>query len=330
MGRSERLWIAAAMLAGLTQNAQSATNLVIDVINRNGTVVWENYSNETQYATGYTVEWAPTPAGPWGQSWDQLVDIDATSATYEVSVPMFYRVMAVVTNTPAPPADMYAHLPFAGDMIDATGNGHNGTSYSWEAPTLTADRFGSEDEAYYFDGADLTRLSNTSSTSPTPPEFPTTNLTVCAWFRPNRDLNNQQLIGNFYWGNRDGWCLKLGDGETLGFFFEAYIDKTDQYGNPFTWMGARSGVHPDLETWYHVAGSFEINTNTTLRVYVNGELEDEATIDGAWPWIRPAIRSIALGDNHAGNEPYQGAIDDIRIYERVLTDDEVLRVYEAH
>lgn len=55
----------------------------------------------------YLVEWAPSPDGPWSDSWDELCGIEpgmAASAT--VSVPMFYRVKtpAVVQTIGVVPA----------------------------------------------------------------------------------------------------------------------------------------------------------------------------------------------------------------------------------
>jgi hypothetical protein len=46
-------------------------------------------------AAGYRIEWAPTPAGPWTNSWASLVDIPGPgSGSITCSVPMCYRVVA--------------------------------------------------------------------------------------------------------------------------------------------------------------------------------------------------------------------------------------------
>jgi hypothetical protein len=215
--------------------------------------------------------------------------------------------------------------PGGGSVVNADGC----VSPSGKRVIFLSDRSGTPDSAQYFDGGDLMQLTDTSASS-TPPQFPATNFTVCAWVRPDRDAGNQQLVGNYYWGNRHGWCLKLGDEDGVGFFLEAYIDKEDQYGNGFTWVAAQSGVRPEIGTWYHLVGTFELGADSTvLRIYVNGALADEYSLTGAWPWRRETVPDIYAGDDRVGTSPFQGAIDEIRIYERVLTAGEVQRVYQA-
>src|SRR5579885_2166404 len=47
---------------------------------------------------------------------------------------------------------LVAYYPFNGNAKDASGNGHDGILHN--GPTLTTDRFGNQQSAYYFDGVD--------------------------------------------------------------------------------------------------------------------------------------------------------------------------------
>jgi hypothetical protein len=132
---------------------------------------------------------------------------------------------------------------------------------------------------------------------------------------------NCQLAGTFYWGNRHGWCLKLG--KDTGFLFEAYLDKEAPNGSPFTWLGAAAGGYPDLNRWYHLAGQFSMaNGKTTLSLYVDGVLAKTTQIDGAFPYREAG--PFVIGNNRVGNEPFEnGLVDDVRLYSRLLTPAEI-------
>ena len=55
-----------------------------------------------------------------------------------------------ISNSPAFLTNgLIAYYPFNGNANDASGNGNNGTVYG---ATLTADRFGNPNSAYYFNG----------------------------------------------------------------------------------------------------------------------------------------------------------------------------------
>jgi hypothetical protein len=64
-------------------------------LNQSGQLSWTNLS---QHTVEYQVEWAATMEGPWTNDWADLQGIPATQDDYCVSVPMFYRVRAIVTN----------------------------------------------------------------------------------------------------------------------------------------------------------------------------------------------------------------------------------------
>jgi len=68
--------------------------------------------SEIPTATVYRVEWAPAPGGPWTNTWSALAAITATgSGVVTCSVPMFYRVVAAVTNVPEPLAASMLAIP---------------------------------------------------------------------------------------------------------------------------------------------------------------------------------------------------------------------------
>jgi len=79
---------------------------------------------------------------------------------------------------------------------------------------------------------------------------------------------------------------------------------------------------PVAQVWYHLAGVFD---GASLRLYLNGVLQSSTTRAVAWR---------ATGDTIVGRARYSGAptdywpglIDDVRVYSRALSADEVARI----
>ncbi|MFD3735615.1 LamG-like jellyroll fold domain-containing protein [Streptomyces sp. NPDC058632] len=83
-----------------------------------------------------------------------------------------------------------------------------------------------------------------------------------------------------------------------------------------------------LGEWNHVVGVYDLDT-AQMRLYVNGTLE--ATADFNTPWL--AVGEVTLGGAHHGGElvnPLKGAIDDVRLYDRAVSGDEVRQLFKQH
>jgi len=72
----------------------------------------------------------------------------------------------------------------------------------------------------------------------------------------------------------------------------------------------------DSENWRHVAGTWD---GTTQRLYIDGVLRASATPPGE---LAGADR-LAIG---SGGEPMHGWLDDVRVYDRALSEDEVREI----
>ena len=78
-------------------------------------------------------------------------------------------------------------------------------------------------------------------------------------------------------------------------------------------------------TWFHIAGTYD---GTTLRIYVNGVEENSNTITGGN--LRSVAAPVRIGSGSGdGEEPMDGILDDARIYDRALSADEILTIYNS-
>ena len=85
-------------------------------------------------------------------------------------------------------------------------------------------------------------------------------------------------------------------------------------------------------TWYFVTATVDVDNKHDMNVYINGERVGGRNISGRNVdfdlyelWIGGTYR-----DNSEAYESFNGYIDDVRIYDRVLTDGEIARLYYGY
>jgi hypothetical protein len=85
---------------------------------------------------------------------------------------------------------------------------------------------------------------------------------------------------------------------------------------------ASSGNTSD-DKWHHVAVSYDQGSGGEADLYIDGQLAASGVNVNPWSW--QAGQEIELGLSHNTNsyQPYNGQLDDVRIYNRVLTAAEV-------
>ena len=214
---------------------------------------------------------------------------------------------------------MVAYYPFNGNANDESGNGINST-YIGTGVTLTSDRFGNPDKAYSFDG-------NTGSYIRMPADIlPTTNRTISLWFNVPDIAGRPGLLG--YGGNGScGTSLFMG----LNCSGSAKFWAQGHCGN--NQAGYSYSAEP-INKWYHWVLTIDGNTQ---KIYVNGELKStDNTFSGS---TAVAGKDLSLGviTSINGTAPYTdtnvgyltGKLDDVRIYNSALTDEQVHQLYSS-
>ena len=87
------------------------------------------------------------------------------------------------------------------------------------------------------------------------------------------------------------------------------------------WKAARSPSSVAYnDTWLHVAGTFD---GTVVRLYLNGVLQKDPVAYVGTIASRPNDRVFIGSDSEWLDRFYRGAIDDVRIYSRALSDVEI-------
>jgi formylglycine-generating enzyme len=116
------LFIVMALIAGV-HSASGGASPVITSFSQNGVLV----CSQLNPGSVATVEWAAALAGPWQTNWASLSAVTADSnGTISVSVPMFYRVLVLATNsTPSISVPAGMSLIPAGSFIIGNSSGDN-------------------------------------------------------------------------------------------------------------------------------------------------------------------------------------------------------------
>ena len=120
-------------------------------------------------------------------------------------------------------------------------------------------------------------------------------------------------------GSRNGWQLIWSSGTIPSISFEVFNN-----GNSST-AGSQlpnfiSGV------WHNIVGTYESGTNN-MRLYMNGSLIRQATPSASASTIGYNPSGLFIGADTNGASEFAGDIDDVRIYNRVVSGTEIGSLY---
>jgi hypothetical protein len=188
---------------------------------------------------------------------------------------------------------------------DSSGNGNDGTLVNMDPATdWITGQIGS---ALDFDGSnDYVNCGNGSKLNIT------SAITIAFWINTNDSGNNDN---NPYVIKSDHtYGIRHRTNNTIEFF----IYDGHRYATSY---GVDSSFN---EQWHHIAGTYD---GSTLNFYVDGQLEDSTSHTGT-------INTDSYDLNIARNSEttsrfYQGAIDDVRIYNRALDPNEIAQLADV-
>jgi hypothetical protein len=224
---------------------------------------------------------------------------------------------------------LVAYYSFNANANDQSGHGNHCTAHG---ATLTIDRFGNPNSAYYFDGTnDYLDCGNGSSLKITGP------ITISAWIQIDGYSSNNQGIVAKYNGTSDQRSYNLHVNNQLnscgpdvlhssGFIVSADGEATSGCSSHQSSMSGISAL--SLNNWYHVVGVF--NPNNFMELYVNGNL-DASSDSYMISHIHDGTANLFIGSHFDLSNPanfFKGKIDDVHIYNRALTSDEIVELYK--
>ncbi len=202
---------------------------------------------------------------------------------------------------------MTGYYPFNGNVQDASGNNRHGVIME---ALFTKDRFGKPASALSFDGINDKVSLNYSYSG-------YQELTVSAWINVKDLGSNFQTILGADNSTFSFFNLNQYNGAVLG----AYTSETQNAAsNSYVYMSSVMPYNPQ-NTWAHVLMRIKSGDS---KFFLNGQVISTST--QAFSFIT-ATGLLNIGDSF-GNA-FKGEIDDLRIYNRALTDVEVAALYNS-
>jgi hypothetical protein len=198
-----------------------------------------------------------------------------------------------------------AYYAFDGNANDRSGNGNHGTV---NGAQLTTDRHGNIDGAYSFDGQDDSiRVPDDESL------HMTEQISLVASVLPTSQKSQEIVLKGAEVNGPTAAPYSLALSGTGDVVFSLRPDLQ------FTQL--RKTGYP-LDEWFFVVGTYD---GTTMKLYINGNLENSASISGI---LNENSSPLLIGTRlNLPADTFHGEIDELRIYDRALSEAEVAALY---
>lgn len=203
---------------------------------------------------------------------------------------------------------LVGHWTFDGkDLInnaaDSSGNGNTGYLNGFTSTTTTTGKLG---QALEFDGVD-DHVSNSNSST-----FNLETNSVSVWFKTTGS-GFARIV------------TKLNQSSTrMPFEIRRNTNNTIQYT---IFNGTAVAVNSDTTLndgqWHHAVGTRV--KGGALKLYIDGVLQSDQKTDTLGDTT--VSSDLSIGAREDGANPFDGTIDDVRIYNRVLSADEITHLY---
>lgn len=235
-------------------------------------------------------------------------------------------------NLPAfvPANGLIGWYPFTGNANDSSGNGNHATV---NGAVLASDRFGNPNAAYSFNGSTDYLHGNAST-------FPTGYRTVSLWFYSstiNTLATGMQVFG--YGGGQcdQSWLMQLDNPTPATSFFTENTYEVSIGCN--TWLtalpfGANGTPSSPNSNWQHWVIT---NSPSGVDLYINGNYAGGITTPISGTGVAGKKFFMGACPDTTGTVAYQdaylthwnGLLDDIGIWNRALTQQEISALYNG-
>lgn len=221
---------------------------------------------------------------------------------------------------------LIGYWPFDGNANDISGNGNNGVV---NGAQLVTDKDGNTSSAYSFDGqndyieladADMLSFGNGQTGSPFSFSF---------WLKPTLDETYHNIIGK--------WNQQINTTEYVIWYNgdnKLRIDLEDNRTN-YKRLILKSNSSLKSGIWQNITITYNGSRNAGgLKIYFDGvlDLSGTYTTDAEYVSMENTSQNLRFGRHIAANGDqayYKGAMDEIRLYNRVLSQAEIGALYNS-
>lgn len=235
-----------------------------------------------------------------------------------ISFAITSQILTAQVPTYVPTNGLAGWWSFSGNANDTSGNANNGTAF---LATLTTDRFGNANSAYSFDGSRsyIQCTSNITSVD---------NITISGWAKNNQPWGGQFVqIGQDDDFSSNGIGVGKGGISSIGVYSFLKLYKGNNLLTLITGNFCYDSTYLlNLNSWFHFVITY---TNKIISYYVNGILV--SSIPTYLQRTVPPNSKIFFGSSGPlkYTHCYDGNLDDIGIWNRALTQNEISGLYSG-
>lgn len=249
-----------------------------------------------------------------------------------ISILFFVILLSLISNISqaAPIQGLVLYFQFdegeGNTTKDLSGNGNDGTLMGqpeWvDGKNGFALQFSGERNSDYVEVPDNPSLT------------PAQELSFAAWIYFDTFIGSGGIVSKYIGaGSQRSYTMHLHHDNPLGLAVDCSADGSYQAGVTAVSVGTEAGALVESE-WQHVAMTFR--AKDMLRLYVNGEMKAEGgadPVDALFDNDVPLLvgNDFQLGGSHRAGQPreFTGIIDEVAIFNRVLSEAEIQQVMNA-
>ena len=225
---------------------------------------------------------------------------------------IIFTMNVMAQNIPSylPKDGLVGYWPFNGNANDESGNGNHGTV---NGATITADRNGVANSAYSFDGVD-DKIEVPSN------NFTNLQFSISIWINNQTSNKLSAIIGKSNWedSKSESFLIENSNSNEIGYGIKGISCEESK------WNSVRVNKNSSFDNkWQHI---LLINDGEFTKIYFNSLLVKQTTI--IYKNINCLGGQIKIGAWWKNdNLWFNGKIDDIAIYNRALSEQEISQLY---
>ncbi|AEV32173.1 hypothetical protein Oweho_1168 [Owenweeksia hongkongensis DSM 17368] len=204
---------------------------------------------------------------------------------------------------------LIAAYPMDGNPLDTSGSSYHGTTVG--NMQLDTNRFGQPNEAYHFDGQSYIQVLDKTALK----GGPNIMFSFAFWFKPEEFSGNRPIISKFLNDPNKDWGIRMLNG-----FMDFGSEK-----NYSTYDCMEDSLSIKIYDWNFCVVSVE-GASSQVNIWINGlKTKSCNTFNSAKSAVTSA--DVEIGRNSYAGHHFEGSMDYILIYNRVLTPAEINVLY---
>jgi hypothetical protein len=142
-------------------------------------------------------------------------------------------------------------------------------------------------------------------------------VTIATWINPTATTSYSRIVAKSHTSNTTPYTL-------YGLLFDNANHIRLEIASKSSHVGVNGSTAIPLNTWTYVVGTYD---GSTMKVYVNGNLDGSVSQTGP---IDTNTMPLSIGRSGFSANYYSGKIDEVKIWNRALTIDEIKKDYSTN